>query len=144
MKKILNFGTIGAILLLAAGFLPLAYINSQSVTLFPFFDNMEIGQSIWVWRDLSAFAVTYALTSILILYFIYKDKLLAIIILVSLNLVCSFVFLAGVWMAQLKTMDFPGTGFSYSWGWLFVVTGLILVFVYAYRLKKSKDSDKQG
>ncbi len=82
MKKETILGLSGILLLIISAFLPLAQMNGQPITMAPVFNNIII-DDIWGWVDISAFAVTYFLATLICAWFIWDEKHIGIFILIS-------------------------------------------------------------
>lgn len=138
MKSYHLIGLIGIILLLITGFLPLAYLNDGMITIFPFFNNFDVADSLWVWKDISAFAVTYAVTLILCIYLLYKNYKPGYLIAASLNLVVILFIYFTIWLASINANDFNDVVFSYGVSGVLLVIGYILYFYAGIKINKQE------
>ncbi len=140
MKTIKVKGLIGGLVILAACFIPIGYVNSDSITIFPVFDNMKLGTGIWLWRDIIAFAITTGLLSILAVVFSLKKWGLGLIVTGVVAIFVSLFMLIAEWMAQLKAEKFADVDFSYGIGWLILLIGIGLVIAEGALIQKKNEA----
>ena len=128
MKLHQLLGLAGCLLLLIAAFVPLASVNGSAITLIPIYDNFSLGDNVWVWKDVSAFAVTFLLTALLDIYFIIRKMRIGVLIASSLGLVTIIFSYISFWLTQVKTFDFPELTFGYSINGILLLAGFALVY----------------
>lgn len=138
MKSYHAIGLIGIIILLISGFLPLAYLNDSPITIFPFYDNYDLAGSLWVWKDIAAFAFTFAITLILCVYLLFKNLKPGYLIAASLNLVVTLFIYFSIWLSSINSEDFSDVQFSYSISGILLVAGFILYFYAGAKITKNK------
>ena len=141
MKSYQLIGFIGILILIICGFIPLAYLNDEFITIFPVYNNFDLATSLWVWKDISAFSVTYGLTLLLCVYLLYRKFKPGYLISASLNFVVILFIYFSIWLTSIKTEDFSDVTFSYSISGLLVIVGFVLLFYSGLKIDKSK---KQG
>lgn len=135
------FGLFGSLLILLGGFLPIASINEEMIVILPFFITTGDISGIWSWRDISAFALTYGILSILSPYFVINGKKTGIIITTSLTIICLIFILISLWMAGLKIEQIDALSLNFSLNWIVITLGLILQILSVIKiphLNKSK------
>jgi len=138
MKSYQLSGLIGIIVLLISGFLPLAYLNDGVITIFPFFNNFDLANSVWVWKDISAFSFTYAITLILSIYLLFKNYRPGYLIAASLNIVVILFIYFTIWLTSVNAADFNNVIFSYSISGFLLGVGYILYFYGGLKMGKKK------
>lgn len=138
MKSYQLIGFIGILILIICGFIPLAYLNDEFITIFPVYNNFDLATSLWVWKDISAFSVTYGLTLLLCVYLLYRKFKPGYLISASLNLVVTLFIYFSIWLTSIKTEDFSDVTFSYSISGLLVIVGFVLLFYSGLKIEKSK------
>ncbi len=136
MKTYQLIGLIGILILIICGFLPLAYLNDEIITITPIFDNYDVGDSLWVWKDISAFAVTYGITLLLCVYLLFKKLKPGYLISASLNLVVLLLIYFSVWLTSINSEDFSDVNFSFSYTILPVILGYALFYFSGIKIKK--------
>lgn len=141
MKSYQLIGLIGILILIICGFVPLAYLNDEFITIFPVYNNFDLATSLWVWKDISAFSVTYGLTLLLCVYLLIRNLKPGYLISASLNLVVILFIYFSIWLSSIKTEDFSDVTFSYSIYGLLIIAGFLLLFYSGLKIEKSK---KQG
>lgn len=137
MKKYL--GLLGILLLLVSSILPIALLNKDWITLIPIFDNFDLQGGIWEWRDISAFAATYPIILIIILFFLMKKNLKVALPLIGVLFFILFFVLVSLFMTSTKVENFHGVDFSFSFGWIIILIGLILLIYSSVTNLKNKD-----
>ncbi len=120
-------GLLGGLIMLAACFIPIGYVNSDIITIFPVFNNLDLGVGVWLWRDIIAFAITIGILSVLAIAFSVKKWGLGLIVTGVLSIIVSLFMLLTEWIAQLRADKFNDVDFSYGIGWLILVIGIVLV-----------------
>lgn len=138
MKTYQLIGLSGCIILLISSFIPLAEISGEFITVIPVYGNTAIGDNVWVWKDVSAFAVTFAITIFLSIYFILKKMRIGILISTSLNLVVVIFIYISIWLTQLNVSDYTALTFSYKLNGFLLIAGLALVYYSAMRTPKKE------
>lgn len=141
MKSYQLIGLIGILILIICGFIPLAYLNDEFITIFPVYNNFDLATSLWVWKDISAFSVTYGLTLLLCVYLLYRKFKPGYLISASLNLVVTLFIYFSIWLTSIKTEDFSDVAFSYSISGLLIIVGFVFLFYSGLKIEKS---EKQG
>lgn len=141
MKLYQLIGFIGILILIICGFIPLAYLNDEFITIFPVYNNFDLATSLWVWKDISAFSVTYGLTLLLCVYLLYRKFKPGYLISASLNLVVTLFIYFSIWLTSIKTEDFSDVAFSYSISGLLIIVGFVFLFYSGLKIEKS---EKQG
>lgn len=136
IEKVL--GIIGSLLLISSGFFSLASIDSKIITIFPVFDNFEVGESIWFWRDISAFAITFPLIALVSLYFVIKENYVGLFVISGIAFGVMFFILISVWMASEKSASIGGIDFSYDYGWIIILIGIALLIFDGFKIKKEQ------
>lgn len=141
MKTYQLIGFIGILILITGGFLPLAYLNNDVITIFPLYDNFNLVNSLWVWKDISAFAVTFGITLLIGIYLLFKNLKPGYLIAVSLNLVVMLFIYFSVWLTSVNTHDFNNVLFNYSIFGLLLIIGYVSVFYAGSRIeRKGRDN----
>lgn len=144
MEKIsVRKGILGAVILFIAGFVPLAYVNESFITFYPVYGNTTLAGTAFAWRDISAFAVTFGITSLLSIFFLLKKQHVGIFIVISLNAVSSLFSLAGMAMLALRSSQLDDLNFSFSYGWIFVIIGIVFVILDGLRVRKLRLQEKE-
>ena len=145
MEKVdIKKGLLGAVILVIAGFVPLAYGNDSVISFYPIYGNTNVGDNAFAWRDISAFAVTYGITSLLSIYFLLKKQHVGIFIVISLNAVAALFSLAGMAMLALRASQLDDLSFTFSYGWIFVIIGIVLVILDGVRIRKLRLQEKEN
>jgi uncharacterized membrane protein YgdD (TMEM256/DUF423 family) len=116
-------------------------LNDEFITIFPVYNNFDLATSLWVWKDISAFSVTYGLTLLLCVYLLIRNLKPGYLISASLNLVVILFIYFSIWLTSIKTEDFSDVTFSYSIYGLLIIAGFVLLFYSGLKIEKSK---KQG
>lgn len=137
-----KLGILGSVILLLAGFVPLAYVNQSFITFFPVYDNFNLAGDAFAWRDISAFAVTFGVTSILSIIFLVKKKYIGIFIVISLNAAAALFSLAGMVMLALRASHLDDLSFRFSYGWIFIVIGIAAVVWDSVKIRKVRLAEK--
>ncbi len=136
MNKNQIIGIIGGIILLLSLFTPLAYVNNGFVTVAPVFGNIELGTGVWLWRDVSAFAVTIILLDLLSFYFVLKKNSLGTLIVGTLIFIDFFFVLVAVWMSSLNAEKYADIQFRFSYGWIIALIGGAMIIYSGVKFKK--------
>lgn len=138
MKTYQLIGLIGILILIICGFLPLAYLSDDVITIVPIFNNFDIAESMWIWKDVSAFAFTYGITVLLCGYLLVKNYKPGYFISASLNIVVFLFIYFSIWLASVKVEEFGNVTFSYSAYGLLLVLGYALLFFAGAKIEKKK------
>ena len=136
MKKNRIIGFAGLFILLLSGFCSLASINGIPVTILPLFDNFSIGGEIWLWRNISAFAMTHYLALIIGIILLLKNHRIGTIIVGVIFLINTFFILIAVWMSHLEADIYNDIVFAFEWGWLMILFGCGLFLYSGIKIKK--------
>ena len=136
MKSYKLIGLTGILILLIGGFLPLAYLNDGVITIFPLYDNYDLADSLWVWKDISAFSVTYVITLLLCIYLLFKDYKPGYLIAASLNFVVILFIYFSTWLSSIKANDFSDISFSYGISGILLLVGYTLYFYGGIKIQK--------
>ena len=139
MKNLRLLGIISGLLLIFSGILPIGKINTDVISIFPVYNNLDLGIGMWMWRDISAFAVSFGLLALLAIVFSLRKWELGNIITGVLLFIVSMFILFALWLAQLKTLKFSDVEFTFGIAWLFIVAGIgLLLFenIKEFKLKK--------
>ena len=136
MKSYQLIGLIGILILLVCAFLPMAYLDDIALTIYPVSENFDVAKSLWVWKDISAFAVTYGVTLVLCIYLLIKKYKPGYLIAASLNLVVLLFIYFSVWLTSIKSEDFSDVNFTYSFTILLVILGYVLFYFGGIKIKK--------
>lgn len=136
-------GILGSLLIFAGGFLPIAFINEEMIVILPFFITPGEIANIWGWRDISAFAMTYGVLSLIFPYFLIKEKSFGIIITSSLTIVCIIFIWISLWMADLKIEQIDSLSLNYGISWLVIIFGLILILFQVIMKRKNKLEEEE-
>lgn len=141
MNKNQIIGFTGGIILLLSLLTPLAYVNEGFITIVPLFENMNLNDA-WLWRDISAFAVTIILLGLLSFYFILKKNSLGTLIVGTLIFIDFFFVLVAVWMSSLNAEKYADIQFRFSYGWIVALIGAALIIYSGVRMKKPNSLQK--
>lgn len=136
MKTYQLIGLIGILFLIICGFLPLAYLDDSIISIYPVFNNMDVGNSLWVWKDISAFAVTYGISLLLCVYLLFRKLKPGYLIAASLNLVAILLIYFSVWLTSIRAEDFSTTDFIYGYTILLVIVGYVLLYFGGIKIRK--------
>ena len=137
MKTYQLIGLVGILILIICGFLPLAYLNEQPITIYPVSDNVMIG-NLWYWKDIAAFAVTFGLSLLLNIYLLVSNYKPGYLISTSLGL-AAFIFLyISIWLTSVKSNDFSDLTFTYTLWILLVIAGYVLVYFAGSKIERKK------
>jgi len=142
MKSFQLIGFAGAVILIIAAFVPLAEIGNDIITMFPIYDNAQAGAGIWVWKDISAFAVTYIITLLLSFFFIFKRWKAGALIVTSLNLAAAVFIYVAFWMTSVKAANYANMHFSYSINGLLILVGLTMLYYSGAKTVKKENKNK--
>ena len=137
MKTYQLIGLVGSLILIICGFLPLAYLNDQPITIYPVMDN-SIVENLWYWKDISAFAVTFGLTLLLNIYLVVRKYKPGYLISTSLGLAAFLFIYISIWLTSVKSNDFSDLTFSYSLWILLVIAGYVLVYFAGSKIERKK------
>lgn len=135
LSKYYLFGiSVGSFLLFAIT--PLMIINDMWITILPIFNNTVSDYKIWVWKDISAFALTHFLLIILSVIFATKRNKTGIKILSTVYLLNSLFILFVIWLSKLNAQPINEVNISYSFGWIFFIIGIITHLIFQNRFRE--------
>ncbi len=75
MKKQNYIALLMIFFLLVSGFLPVARLNNDIISIFPVWNNTELSNGLWRWQDISFFALTFGLLLITGIYLILTNRI---------------------------------------------------------------------
>lgn len=136
MKVYQLIGLIGILLLLICSFLPLAHLGDGVITIAPIFDNFDLEKSMWVWKDISAFAITVWITLVLCVFLSVKKYKPGFLISASLNLVAILFIYFSVWLTSIKVEEFGNVEFKLCYVWIILSIGYVLLYYSGLKIQK--------
>ena len=123
MKSNISLGFISIVLFLIGGFIPAAKLNEEIISVFPIWNNFELSNGLWQWKDISFFSVTLALIILFSIYFEITKKYKGFIFSGILSIfVCIIIFIA-LLQVKSKTLGIENISFSLNWGLMIVLIG---------------------
>lgn len=137
MKTYKLIGIIGILILIIVGFLPLAHLSDEVITIAPVYNNYDVAKSLWVWKDISAFAITYGLSLIVCFYLLLKNYKPGYLISASLALIAIMFIYFSVWLTSIKVAEFGNVEFKLCYAWIIFLIGFILIFFSGLKIKKN-------
>lgn len=137
MKTYKLIGIIGILILIIGGFLPLAHLGDDVITIAPVYDNYDVAISLWVWKDISAFAITYGLTLLICFYLLLKNYKPGYLISASLSLIAILFIYFSVWLTSIKVEEFGNVEFKLCYAWIIFIIGYVLMFYGGLKIKKN-------
>ncbi|MGE5352050.1 MAG: hypothetical protein ACM3P0_08200 [Acidobacteriota bacterium] len=120
----------GSVLLLIAGFLPVAALKGGIVTFFPVWHNFNLDNGLWNWPDIAFLAVSFAILAILSFYFVFRKKYIGLIFTGVLTLFISLITFITIFFIKANLNTWAGSDtLRLSWGWLFLLAGSVLLII---------------
>ncbi|MCX6149979.1 MAG: hypothetical protein NTX22_05575 [Ignavibacteriales bacterium] len=138
MKSKQYLGILGLILLLIGGFIPIAKLNEEVISIFPVWNNIELQNGLWQWRDISFFAVTIVLIIFLTIYLLIVKKYLGFIVTGVLSLFIILIIFIALLQVNSKVSGVEGVSFSFSWGLVVAVASGIAFLLAGLTKQKLK------
>lgn len=130
-------GYAGALLLLCGTMLPVASLNGHMISFIPLREDMTIEGGLWNWRDISFFAVTLLVLTVLSFYFTYRKKYPGLLFTGFLSLFSIIIIFMTILQVKSKYAGFDDIIFSLSSaGWIILIIAIgTLLFAGLYRQK---------
>ena len=123
MKSKFYLGILSIMLLTTGGLLPIAKLNDKIISIFPVWDNIELYNGLWQWRDISFFSVTLVLLIFFSVYLMITKKYKGFIVSGVLSVFLCLIIFAALLQVQSKVTGIENITFSFSWGLLIVLAG---------------------
>lgn len=119
MKSKYLFGIVSTAFLIIGGILPIAKLNDEVISIFPVWNNFELHNGLWQWKDISFFSVTLIIIILFSFYLIITKKYKGFIVAGALSIfICLIIFVA-LLQINSKVNGIEGVSFTFSLG-LFV------------------------
>lgn len=129
MKSKQILAILGSLFILLSSIIPLAKLDNRMITYLPVWNNFNIEQGLWQWRDISFFAVTLILASILSMIFSIKKLFTGLLFTGFISLFIIFILFMAIFEIKGRLVETNGVSFSFDWGWVILLAGIVMILL---------------